>query len=805
MENQEAALWYAKLGYSVIPLQPKGKKPLLEWKPYQQQRAEKEEISSWWQEWPEANVGIVTGAISGILVLDIDGWEGEQTIRYKGLYCPPSIISRTGGGNWHYLYRHPGFECRNFARQTGETLSRGLDFMGDGDYMVAPPSIHHSGNPYKWYVSPREGVPVDAPPWLLQLIQNQPRGKRDGRTEKESEKAREQRAEELTRRAHILLKKGIPSQEAGIILQAWSERRYSTPPPEEEVLEILQQVVKEKYIVLEANTMRMNNENESNSKDAQVDKKEAQKPVKNMQEPLKDPQKPLEEIAQIEPLQDEIPVEATRDLHDEEDTPSHVEHRVTVPQGVQIEDPGGKGESIPEQVNESIAAQEQVKPSGVETIPEEPEMKKEAVVEETGESISAEDEKEAAIVESARAAEETIMTEREAVQQDEAPAEETKFPEQEGNPALDAITPEDTDVTAEEAHLLQQEEVSTAEILRLEQEQETVLTDGLTILQVEEAREEEEEAPLEYNASIPVDRSCFVNTAAYLKNAFMHEYQRRMQEPLMESGLDKLDKALGGGFYPGLHLLGGDHSFGKTALAQQLADKIAARGHQVLFFSLEMGRYEMTCRSLARAYFEASGNREVTTGHFLRNSRNGENLFSHDQVLLIMENYQNGPGKNFTLVEGNGDMHAKGVRQLVNDHLALTGKKPVVIVDYLQAMIPLDWRMTEKQAVDFNVVELRRMARDLDIPVLALSLFQRMNRDNQEAFDALLESKTIASTADTVMFLQFRMRGEAVDNKELKNRNPRPLELVICKNRRGRAYEVIDLDYWPKHNYFMEV
>ncbi len=738
MENQEAALWYAKLGYSVIPLQPKGKKPLLEWKRYQQQRAKKEEISSWWQEWPEANVGIVAGAISGILVLDIDGWEGEQTIRYKGLYCPSSIISRTGGGNWHYLYRHPGFECRNFARQTGKTLSRGLDFMGDGDYMVAPPSIHHSGNPYKWYVSPREAVPVEPPPWLLQLIQNQPRGKKGGRAERESEKAAEQRAEELTRRADILLKKGIPPDEAGIILQAWSERRYSSPPPEEELLEILQKVVKEKHIVLNINTERTFKEDEFPPKDAQLTQKEAQKPKKDIQEPLKDPQEPQEEMTQEESLQDEVPVEATEDLSTIEDTPTLLEHQAPAPQEGQVESPGDKGESITDQVNETTPAQEQVKLSEKEleeekTVPVEPEEgKEEAVVEET---------------------------------------EEAKISEQEANPVLDVITPERDEVPAEEMNILQQEE----------------------------------DAPVEHDASINLERGCFINTAAYLQSAFMREHQRRMQEPLMESGLEKLDKALGGGLYPGLHLLGGDHSFGKTALAQQLADKIAARGHQVLFFSLEMGRYEMTCRSLARAYFEASGDREVTTGHFLRSSRNGESLFSHDQVLQTFEAYQNGPGKNFTLVEGNGDINAKEVWQLVNDHLAFTGKKPVVIVDYLQAMIPLDWRMTEKQAVDYNVVELRRMARDLDIPVLALSLFQRMNGESREAFDNLLESKTIASTADTVMVLQFRMRGEAVDNKELKNRNPRPLELVICKNRRGRAYEAIDLDYWPKHNYFMEV
>ena len=176
---QDAALWYAKNGYSVIPLKPQGKKPLIDWAPYRQKKATKKEIISWWQKWPQANIGIVTGAVSGILVLDIDGWEGEQTIRYKGLFCPATMKSRTGGGGWHYIYRHPGFECKNYARQAGETLLRGLDFLGDGDYIVVPPSIHRSGNRYKWSVSPEEASPVAPPEWLLELIRSQFQDKKD--------------------------------------------------------------------------------------------------------------------------------------------------------------------------------------------------------------------------------------------------------------------------------------------------------------------------------------------------------------------------------------------------------------------------------------------------------------------------------------------------------------------------------------------------------------------------------------------------------------------------------------------------
>ena len=218
MDMQDAALWYAKKGYSVIPVQPQGKKSLIDWAPYQQKKATIKEVISWWQKWPQANIGIVTGAVSGILVLDIDGWEGEQTIRYKGLFCPATMKSRTGGGGWHYVYRHPGFECKNYVRQAGETLLRGLDFLGDGDYIVVPPSIHRSGNRYKWSASPGEATPVDPPEWLLELIKSQLEDKRDPQAEEETRPDVEESLAEDEKETLPKVEERSPLDEKGVSL-----------------------------------------------------------------------------------------------------------------------------------------------------------------------------------------------------------------------------------------------------------------------------------------------------------------------------------------------------------------------------------------------------------------------------------------------------------------------------------------------------------------------------------------------------------------------------------------------------------
>ncbi len=284
----------------------------------------------------------------------------------------------------------------------------------------------------------------------------------------------------------------------------------------------------------------------------------------------------------------------------------------------------------------------------------------------------------------------------------------------------------------------------------------------------------------------------------YLQSAFFEEQQKRRNEKEITTGLLSLNSALGGGFYPGLYVLGSVTSLGKSALALQLADRVAADGHNVLFFSLEMSRYEMVCRSLAREVFLRDPKNSINTGRILRGE---EHLQIHDALDYYKENV----APDISIIESNFDTDIENLRIMIKEQTFRSGKPPVVFVDYLQVLRPLDMRMTEKQSVDYNVVELKRLSRDLDIPVIAVSSFNRMSYNGPAVFEAFKESGSVEYTADVVLAMQLRGKKEKDSAEDLKNREPRPLELVILKNRRGRAYEVIPLDYWPKYNYFMEV
>lgn len=146
----------SRLGFSFFPI-PKGqKRPTMKWEAYQERCPTDAEIASWKPH--DSNVAIVTGAISGIVVLDVDSDEGEALVRENGVPETPTVETAKGR---HRYFKHPGFKVRNFARRL-----TGCDLRGDGGYVVGPESIHPDGIVYK--LTTGFDVPLaDMPEWLI--------------------------------------------------------------------------------------------------------------------------------------------------------------------------------------------------------------------------------------------------------------------------------------------------------------------------------------------------------------------------------------------------------------------------------------------------------------------------------------------------------------------------------------------------------------------------------------------------------------------------------------------------------------
>lgn len=154
--NLEWALYYRSIGWSPFPVKSADKTPLIKWEKYQSEIASEEEIATWWKLFPNASIGIATGKVSGIAVVDIE--EGGST---DGL--PPTVVSRTGGGGYHFFYKHPGVPVKNTVR----ILAPLTDTRGDGGYVVVAPSLHKSGKCYEWSVAPEDVELEELPDWIL--------------------------------------------------------------------------------------------------------------------------------------------------------------------------------------------------------------------------------------------------------------------------------------------------------------------------------------------------------------------------------------------------------------------------------------------------------------------------------------------------------------------------------------------------------------------------------------------------------------------------------------------------------------
>lgn len=133
-------------------------------------------IREWWKQWPDANIGVVTGEVSGIIAVDIDprhmGHISIEKVENRYGKIPNTIESNTGGGGSHKLLKYPsGYDIRCSTKLAGLV---GLDVRANAGYIVAPPSNHISGRSYEWAIghSPDDIDLADVPAWLLKMMLN---------------------------------------------------------------------------------------------------------------------------------------------------------------------------------------------------------------------------------------------------------------------------------------------------------------------------------------------------------------------------------------------------------------------------------------------------------------------------------------------------------------------------------------------------------------------------------------------------------------------------------------------------------
>lgn len=296
------------------------------------------------------------------------------------------------------------------------------------------------------------------------------------------------------------------------------------------------------------------------------------------------------------------------------------------------------------------------------------------------------------------------------------------------------------------------------------------------------------------------------NSAASYVDEFINGVHDRACTSCIPTGFRRLDEVLDGGLFDGLYVFGAISSLGKTTFVLQIADQIAQSGQDVLIFSLEMARTELMAKSISRLTLMSGNHRNAkTTRGITVGSRYADySVQELETIENAVERYR-AYARNIFIHEGVGDIGTAQIRAEIERHMRVMGRKPVVVIDYVQILAPADIRATDKQNTDKAVLELKRISRDFKLPILGISSFNRMSYKEAVTMSAFKESGSLEYGSDVLIGLQLKGAGEENFDMDLaKQADPRRIEIVILKNRNGATGKHIDFDFYAKFNCFEE-
>jgi len=150
------------LGFSLMPVS-KNRKPLRKWKHLQTKKLSLTQVTNRCIKYRNCNLGIVTGQISNLYVVDFDTEESLTELQKHGK-LPKTVIVKTNRG-YHYYFRP-----NESVLRTSRKFFPGIDFKGEGGFAMSPWSMHPSGTQYSWLVSPADQEIAVIPEWIESLI-----------------------------------------------------------------------------------------------------------------------------------------------------------------------------------------------------------------------------------------------------------------------------------------------------------------------------------------------------------------------------------------------------------------------------------------------------------------------------------------------------------------------------------------------------------------------------------------------------------------------------------------------------------
>lgn len=282
------------------------------------------------------------------------------------------------------------------------------------------------------------------------------------------------------------------------------------------------------------------------------------------------------------------------------------------------------------------------------------------------------------------------------------------------------------------------------------------------------------------------------NTTDILQD-YLSYIQDDKQVKKVRTVFNKLDNLLNGGLPNGLITLGAIPSLGKTTFALQVADNMASMENtKVLFFSLEMTRFDIISKSLSRLSYLTDELENYTFDDLLSNNDDVD-------FTTLLSKYEPIANNLYTIdyIYDIRDIEAF-IRQFNDLH---KNENIIVIIDYLQYILCVN-NGNDKQVIDTITKRLKELAKDLNICIIEISSLNRTNYSGSITMESFKESGSIEYTSDILMGLEYVNNGANEREYEAK-RNPRKITLSIIKNRYG-ALGKINFDFYTTYHTFLE-
>lgn len=292
----------------------------------------------------------------------------------------------------------------------------------------------------------------------------------------------------------------------------------------------------------------------------------------------------------------------------------------------------------------------------------------------------------------------------------------------------------------------------------------------------------------------------FPSFQSYLNGQFFTDLSARAEQAGCLTGWAGIDRQLGG-LTPGLYILGGVPSVGKTTFLGQMAVHLAEQGNSVLFLSYEQSPFEFTCKALARMSYLKQ------TKPFV--SRDLVHGFCDDRVREMAAQYAHEALDLCVLkVHDTAEQLGERIRQFAADR-----EHPIVVIDYLQ-FIPgsgSDPRLNNDRALQI----LSQATAGLEVILILVSSFNRSSYLLPVTFESFKESGNVEYYADGLWGLSYSVLSSAVFQKDgqlaekqaalahAREQEVRKLDFCCVKARHGGLFTV-GLDYYAGHDYFTD-